>query len=118
MGTFHLLLGRLWQYDRRVTYDDHANTYSFKFNNIKIVILPSKDFGKPKPTGDCINLLSLARFEKEMRDTCTSYVLIGKEVSDEVQIPEATVSLVKEFGMCFWKSCQRGYHLYGNPTLD
>ena len=50
MHTCHLFLGRLWQYDR-VTHDGHVNTYSFHFNNTKIVLLSSRDFGKPKPTG-------------------------------------------------------------------
>ena len=61
----------------------------------------SKDISKSKPPRDSINLLSLARFKEEMSDTGTLYVLIGKEVSEEVQIPEAAVSLVKEFGDVF-----------------
>ena len=36
-----------------------------------------------------------------MRDTGTFYVLIGKEVSEDVQILEAAVSLIKEFGDVF-----------------
>ena len=97
MDACHLLLGRPWQYDRRVTYDGYANTYSFNFNNTKIVLLPSRDFGKPKPIEGITNISSLTRFEEEMRDTGTFHVLIGKEVSKEVQIPETIISLVKEF---------------------
>ena len=80
----HLLLGRPWKYDRRVTHDRHTNSYSFFFNNSKIVFLLSKDVDKSKPTRDSTNLLSLARFKEEMRDTGTLYVLIGKEVNEEV----------------------------------
>ena len=36
-----------------------------------------------------------------MRDTGMFYVLIGKEISEGVEIPEVTVSLVKEFGDVF-----------------
>ena len=50
---------------------------------------------------DSINLLSLARFEDEIRDTSTLYVLVGKEISGEVEIPEAAVSLIKEFSDVF-----------------
>ena len=64
------------------------------------MLLPSRDFGKPKPTGDSTNLLSLTRFEEEMRDTGTFYVLIGKEVSKGVDILEASVSLVKRVWGC------------------
>ena len=62
------------------------------------MLLSSIDFGKPKPTGDSTDLLSLTRFEEEMRDTGTFYVLNGKKVSEEVEVPEAAVSLIKEFG--------------------
>ena len=66
MDACHLLLGMPWQYDRRVTHDGFTNSYSFSFNNTKIVLLPSKDMHTSKPTGASTNLLSLARFEEEM----------------------------------------------------
>ena len=65
------------------------------------MLLSSRDFGKPKPTGDSTNLLSLTRFEEEIRDRGTFYVLIGEEISEGVEIPEAAVSLVKEFDDVF-----------------
>ena len=74
-----------------MTHDGHTHTYSFNFNNTKIVLLPSKDVGKSKPTRDSTNILSLARLEEEMRDTGTLYILIRNEVSEEVQIPEVAV---------------------------
>ena len=63
MNACHVLLGRPWQYDCRVTYNGHTNTYNFYFNNTKIVLLPSRMFGKLKPTEDSNNLLSLMIFE-------------------------------------------------------
>ena len=65
------------------------------------MLLPNRDFGKPKLTGDRTNFLSLVRFKEEMRDTCTFYVLINKEISKGVEIPKATVLLVNEFGDMF-----------------
>ena len=91
-----------------MTHDGHINTYSFYFNNTKIVLLPSKDVDKSKPTRDNTNFLSLARFEEEMRDTGSLYVLIGKEISEEVKIPEAAVSLIKEFGDVFLDELPEG----------
>lgn len=32
MHASHILLGRLWQYDRKVTYDGYLNRYSFRLN--------------------------------------------------------------------------------------
>ena len=61
MDAFHLLLGRLWQYDRDVTHNGRTNTYSFMFDGVKIVLLPSKHvLEKPKSTGEVNTLLSLA----------------------------------------------------------
>jgi len=31
MEATHILLGRPWQFDRKVFYDGHANTYAFSF---------------------------------------------------------------------------------------
>ncbi|KAH9715447.1 Endonuclease [Citrus sinensis] len=36
--------GRPWQYDRNAVHDGKRNTYSFMFNNTKIVLLPNKKF--------------------------------------------------------------------------
>ena len=43
-----------------------------------------------------------------MRDTGTFYVLIGKEVSEGVDIPEVVVSLVKEFRDVFPEELSEG----------
>jgi hypothetical protein len=40
MTVCHMLLGRLWLYDRRVLYDGYANTYSFNFQGKKFVLDP------------------------------------------------------------------------------
>jgi len=40
MEVSHLLLGRPWQYDRKVTHDDLANKYSFMFKGPKVSLTP------------------------------------------------------------------------------
>ena len=35
MQAAHILLGRPWQFDRRVTFDDFLNKYSFLYNGKK-----------------------------------------------------------------------------------
>jgi len=42
MQTCHLLLGRLWQYDRRVIHDGVTNMYSFKMNVRPITLISLK----------------------------------------------------------------------------
>ena len=40
MEANHILLGRPWQFDRKVVYDGHANTYVFSSLRKKFTILP------------------------------------------------------------------------------
>ncbi|KAH9780480.1 hypothetical protein KPL71_008094 [Citrus sinensis] len=40
MQAGHLLLGRPWQFDRRVKHDDFTNKYSFVFNQCNITLVP------------------------------------------------------------------------------
>jgi len=40
MEANHILLGRPWQFDRKVIYDGHANTYVFSSLGKKFTILP------------------------------------------------------------------------------
>ena len=42
MHAGHLLLGRPWQFDRKVTHDGYKNRYSFVMNNRVIVLTPLK----------------------------------------------------------------------------
>ena len=63
MDACHLLLGRPWQFDRKVTHDGRANSYSFVFDGVKIVLVPGKPSEKivssgSAPGGSNTNLLS------------------------------------------------------------
>ena len=40
MQAGHLLLGRPWQFDRRVTHDGYKNRYSFCFNGKNVTLVP------------------------------------------------------------------------------
>ncbi|GJY28283.1 putative nucleotidyltransferase, ribonuclease H [Tanacetum coccineum] len=64
MDTYHLLLGRPWEYDRNTTHNGRANTYSFLFGGVKITLMPNKPKELVnKPTG---TLLTLSQFEDEL----------------------------------------------------
>ena len=40
MQAGHLLLGRPWQFDRRVKHDGFTNQYSFVYNNRSVTLCP------------------------------------------------------------------------------
>ncbi|XP_013729306.2 uncharacterized protein LOC106433007 [Brassica napus] len=46
----HLLLGRLWEFDRKIIHDGAKNTYSFLWNAQNIILLPSKETAATPPT--------------------------------------------------------------------
>ena len=48
MDACHLLLGRPWQYDKKIKHDGGNNTYTFWKDGSKIILLPLKDEGKDK----------------------------------------------------------------------
>ncbi|KAK9135530.1 hypothetical protein Syun_014860 [Stephania yunnanensis] len=97
MDACHLLLGRPWQFDRGVVHDGITNKYTLMFKGVKIVLVPAKDPEEVKPTKESSSLLSLARFEDELQDSEVVYILMGKEVDRDIDVPEAAISIVKEF---------------------
>ncbi|XP_068649233.1 uncharacterized protein [Aristolochia californica] len=60
MEACHVLLGRPWQYDRRVLHDGRKNTFSFNNNEKKIVLAPHQARPTP-PMADRTTLVSLSR---------------------------------------------------------
>ncbi|GJR72451.1 putative reverse transcriptase domain-containing protein [Tanacetum coccineum] len=64
MNTYHLLLGRPWEYDHNTTHNGRANNYSFLFGGVKITLKPNKPKELVnKPTG---TLLTLSQFEDKL----------------------------------------------------
>jgi hypothetical protein len=70
MDVYHLLLGRLWQYDINVVHDGRKNTYTLKKNGRMHMLLPIEDNKVKEETRNTILLMS------------------GKELLDEVKKEE------------------------------
>jgi hypothetical protein len=90
MDACHLLLGRLWQYDRSAHHDGRKNTYSFIFSAMKITLLPSVGIG-PKATKDISHsqsLLAKQEFIAVMLSSKVVYLLLNNESSKEEELPE------------------------------
>ena len=101
MDAYHLLLGRPWQYDRNVVHDGKRNTYSFMFNNTKIVLLPNKEFTLQQDLGNY--LLSKKQFIDVVAETKRIYILLGKKSNGNSKIPEAVTPVLAEFQDLFPK---------------
>jgi hypothetical protein len=70
MDVCHLLLGRLWQYDRNVVHDGRKNTYTLEKNGRMHMLLPIEDKKAKAEASNAILLMS------------------GKELLDEVKKEE------------------------------
>lgn len=54
METVHVLLGRLWQYDVQALHDGYANTHSFQWGELKMVVTPTKSTQEDRKTGELL----------------------------------------------------------------
>ena len=117
MDACHLLLGRPWEFDRRVLHDGFLNTYTFKFQNRTFTLKPAPPTplasippapltpipSSPIPPSPLL-LLNKKPFEAALREEKIVYVLtmtpssspsLEQEPSPEFQI------LLKEFSDVF-----------------
>ncbi|XP_076881589.1 uncharacterized protein LOC143529752 [Bidens hawaiensis] len=65
----------------------------------KITLVPSKP--KQLVTKQSGNLLTISQFEDELVEADNVFVLIGKPVAEEVEVPEAMIPLLEEFSDVF-----------------
>lgn len=77
MNTYHILLGRWWQFDRRVVYDGRKNIYTFNIKGKCIVLAFMREKMEIKAIGRK-NLFSLSQFMKEIKSEGVVFALIPR----------------------------------------
>ncbi|KAK9227018.1 hypothetical protein WN943_012067 [Citrus x changshan-huyou] len=99
MDACHLLLGRHWQYDRRVVHDGYRNTYTFIKDESKVILGPSKVEKSSKPIkGVENNLLNVSDCKKEFEMGSEVYVLVVFEENEDSNEPPLIMKyLLEEF---------------------
>lgn len=99
MDACHLLLGRSWQYDRKVIHDGFKNTYSFVKEGVKIVLGPTKLENTPEASiVEGGNFLYKSKLEKELEISTETFILVLLEENEEQnEIPRIMQSMLKEF---------------------
>lgn len=110
MDACHLLLGRPWQYDRKVAHDGDTNTYALSFGGTKIVLLPSKEVVPEPQTGEGTTLLTRAQFE-ELSVNKVVFVLVTRESSQltsDQNVPTMIRPFLKEFQDVFPDELPKG----------
>ena len=75
MEATHILLGRPWQFDRKVFYDGHANTYAFSFQGKKFTLLPLS----PNQANEEQNKVKDKIKDEKEKEQVTSKVLLASK---------------------------------------
>ena len=98
MDVCHILLGKPRQYDRRTLHDGYKNTFAFYKYNLKIVLGPTHEklLTEPNLKGE-VRCLSTTQFLEEIQETGTVNALVGKEVSNDMNIPKEMEPLMQRF---------------------
>jgi hypothetical protein len=103
MDVFHLLLGRLWQYDRNVVHDGRKNTHTLEKNGRTHMLLPIKDKEVKPKVSNTVLLMSGKELLKEVKEKeDTQFIVVRKPrivlTSTRIDdLPEEIQELMEEF---------------------
>jgi hypothetical protein len=103
MDVCHLLLGRLWQYDRNVIHDGRKNTYTLEKNGRTHMLFPIKDKETKPEVSNTILLMSGKELLKEVKKKeDTQFIMVKKPrivlTSTRVDdLPKEIQKLLEEF---------------------
>eukprot|EP00253_Pinus_taeda_P009609 PITA_09609 len=76
MDVCHILLGRPWQYDRKVVHDGLTNCYKFVKDGIKHMLVPIREEGTSETSKPRTLLVSGNFFLKQVEDSEISYAVV------------------------------------------
>ena len=82
------------------------------FDGMKIVLVPKKDHDQSKQVQEdnksCVNLLTLAQFDKVVQKSEVVYVLFGMVVDKDVTVHDMVLPLLEEFSDLFLEELPDG----------
>ena len=103
MDVCHILLGRPWQYDRKVVHDGRKNTYSLEKDGKRHTLSPLEDEAVQGSSGSSILLMSGKELLQEVqKEKDRHFSLIGKPKViltsiDLDELPDEVKTLVDEY---------------------
>ena len=111
MDMGHIILERLWLYDRNVTIYERPNSCSFVYEGkitlapLRLGSLPATKQTEASSSKKTLTLISPKFIDKEMAKGSTIVTLIAREVTDDSQkqIPSEAVQVFKKFADIFPK---------------
>eukprot|EP00253_Pinus_taeda_P031257 PITA_31257 len=102
MDVCHILLGRPWQYDRKVTHDGKANCYKFVEDGIKHTLVPIREEDAVELSGTKALLIGGKQFEKQVEENEVNYAIVRRTKpmllnTEKSELPKEIQELLKEF---------------------
>eukprot|EP00253_Pinus_taeda_P002804 PITA_02804 len=103
MDVCHLLLGRPWQFDRKVTHDGVTNCYKFMKDGIKHTLVPIKEEeGAPETSETRALLVSGKQLVKQVEDSKIGYAVVRKARTvllhtEILDLPREIQQMLEEF---------------------
>ncbi|XP_018462540.2 uncharacterized protein LOC108833623 [Raphanus sativus] len=106
MDACHLLLGRPWEFDRRVIHDGFLNTYTFRFNDRTFTLkptIPSSVITTPTEAQNPVLLLRPTELKEALHAAEQIVLLLAVPSSSFAghEIPDTYKPLLTEFGDVF-----------------
>ncbi|XP_074278564.1 uncharacterized protein LOC141602156 [Silene latifolia] len=109
MDTYHLLLGRPWEFDRNTTHQGKENVYSFKHNGKKVTLTPlppnQRGYGSPNMPEEVngVLFLSEAAMIKEIKQEQPVLFLLSREINTEEStgVPAEVQPLIQKYKEVF-----------------
>lgn len=105
MSACHLLLGRSWQFDRKVSHKGDTNVYTMTSHSKKIKLhpLPPQITPKARKESKSSMFLSAKEIEKEIAEEGVGYALFIRHSQTLISKPTSITlqELMEEFGDAF-----------------
>ncbi|XP_010687064.1 uncharacterized protein LOC104901213 [Beta vulgaris subsp. vulgaris] len=112
MSACHLLLGRLWQFDRKVIHEGDSNVYSVLvgLKRVRLHPLAPNQVAPKQPPKTPSYFLNSKEFEHEVEEEGCAYALVVRQVNTSVKTPnnDQLEALMHEFEDVFPEELPQG----------
>eukprot|EP00253_Pinus_taeda_P008765 PITA_08765 len=102
MDVFHIMLGRPWQYDRKVTHDGKTNCYKFTKDGVKHTLVPIKEEDSAESSGTKALLMGGKQFIKQVEENEINFAVVRRMKPvllnlEKSEFPKEIQELLEEF---------------------
>eukprot|EP00253_Pinus_taeda_P029788 PITA_29788 len=102
MDVCHILLGRPWQYDRKVMHDGKTNCYKFTKDGVKHTLVPIKEEETAESSGTTALLIGGKQFVKQVEENEVNFAVVRRMKPvllnlEKSELPKEIQELLEEF---------------------